>query len=164
MARSVAEFARTGTSDQTFLDLVRAVATHLDVPRVLAFRATKNRRELAIVGGCGDDIEGLTKELRLPLTPARTAVEPISMAYHLQRDYFFEDVFNGRIVSTLPQRYFEAIGSTSLLILACCNRGVLPVLLLADVEPPRKLPSPERVSNIKSARAAIATLAPRVVQ
>ena len=67
VARSVAEFARTGTSDQTFLDLVRAVATHLDVPRVLAFRATKNRRELAIVGGCGDDIERLTKGAALTI-------------------------------------------------------------------------------------------------
>ena len=145
VARSLAECERSGSSDQLLSALLSAVAQHLEVPRILALRAAVSRRELAPVGGVGDDIDGLTKELRLPLSPARAAIDPFSSSYHSQRDIFFEDVFAPKVISSLPQRYFEVVGSTCLAILACADKGAQPLILLIDLDPPLRLPALERV-------------------
>jgi serine/threonine protein kinase len=162
VARSLAECERSGCSDQLLSALLRAVAKHLEVPRILALRAAVSRRELAPVGGVGDDIDGLTKELRLPLSPARAAIDPFSSSYHSQRDIFFEDVFAPKVISSLPQRYFEVVGSTCLAILACADKGAQPLILLIDLDPPLKLPALERVAQLTQARRAIAMTAPLV--
>jgi hypothetical protein len=66
------------------------------------------------------------------------------------------------VVSTLPQRYFEAVGSTSLLVLGCGAKGAQPLVLMGDLDPPRQLPPTERLARIAHARQAIAKVAPNV--
>jgi len=146
--------------DQLVGSLLKCFAEQLDVPRVLALRATQNRRELVTVAGVGEDIEGIMKELRLPLLAARTASDPFSLCFHAHRDFFIEDVFAQRVVSTLPQRYFEVLGSSSLGLISCTHPSSQPLVLLVDLDPPRQLPCAERLANLARARAAIARVAP----
>lgn len=160
VAQALAELKRSGPSDQLLATLLGAVGEVLEVPRLLALRATMSRRELVIVGGFGDDVDGLTKELRLPLAAQRAATDPFSLSYHANRDFLIEDVFAPRVVSTLPQRYFEAVGSTSLLVLGCGAKGAQPLVLMGDLDPPHQLPQAERVARLVHARQAIAKVAP----
>ncbi len=162
VAQALTELKRSGSSDQLLAALLTAVGELLEVPRLLVLRATLSRRELTVVGGIGDDAEGLAKELRLPLMAARAATDPFSLSYHSNRDFFIEDAFAPKVVSTLPQRYFEAVGSTSLMILGCNAKGTQPVVLMADFDPPRCLPLAERVTQLVHARQAIAKIAPNV--
>ena len=162
VAQAFAELKRSGGSDQLLSTLLGAVGELLGVPRLLALRATMSRRELTIVAGFGDDVDGLTKELRFPLMAQRATTDPFSLSFHGNRDFSIEDVFAPKVVSTLPQRYFEAVGSTSLLILSCSAKGAQPLVLMGDLEPPRQLPALERVTQIAAARQAIAKIAPNV--
>jgi len=150
----------TANSEQVLTPLLRALAQELQVPRLLALRATQSRRELGLVAGFGDDIDELTKELRLPLMAALSATDPFSVCYHTRRDFLIEDVFAPRVVTTLPQRYFEVLGSSSIAIVACTHPGSQPLILVADMDLPHQLPSAEQVARCASARAAIAKLAP----
>jgi eukaryotic-like serine/threonine-protein kinase len=160
VAKALAEFGRSGSSDQILSALFAAIAQHLDVPRILALRAVGNRRELRIVGGIGDDLDGLSKEFQLPLSPARGATDPFSQSYHLNRDCFIEDVFAPKLAVTLPARYYEAVGSTSLAVLACSTKGSQPLVLLIDLDPPRRLPTAECVAQLGHARQALAKIVP----
>jgi serine/threonine protein kinase len=159
-AQALAEHGRAGSSEQLLQTVLTAVARYLGVPRILALRATNDRRSLAIVGGVGDDIDGLTKQLRFPLTPSRTATDPFSLCYHANRDFYFEDVFFPKVTAVLPQCYYEAIGSKSLAILATRSKGPPPLVLTIDVDPPDRLPSIERVIGLDLVRPALAQIAP----
>jgi hypothetical protein len=160
VALALTDSRPSANREQSLTPLLRALAQELNVPRLLALRATQNRRELALVGGFGDDIDGLTNELRLPLMAALSATDPFSICYHTRRDFFIDDVFAPRVVATLPQRYFEVIGSNSLAIFSCASPGCQPLILLVDLDPPNQLPSAEQVLRLGRARAAIAKIAP----
>jgi hypothetical protein len=161
VAQTLAELRRNGSPEQAQSTILNALVEHLDVPRVVLLRATQSRRELAAVAGLGDDLDGIVKELRLSLPSARSAADPISLCYHTQRDYFFPDVFAPRVVSTLPQRYFEVMGSTSLALLGCSCKGYQPLVLLIDLEPPRQLPTSASVTQLAGVRAILARVAPQ---
>jgi hypothetical protein len=160
VALALADSQLSANRVQSLTSLLRVLAQELDVPRLLALRATQSRRELALVGGFGDDIDGLTNELRLPLMAALSATDSFSICYHARRDFFIDDVFAPRAVATLPQRYFEVIGSNSLAILSCASPGCQPLILLVDLDPPNLLPSAEQVLRLGRARTAIAKIAP----
>lgn len=146
--------------DQLLIRVLRALAQELNVGRLLLLRATQNRRELAAVAGHGDHIEEIMKELRLPLLPARTASDPFSICFHAQRDFLIDDVFAPRVVRTLPERYFEVIGSSSLALLWCGVPSSPTLILMIDTDPPRQLPSAERFAALGRVRTALAKLAP----
>lgn len=158
----LAEFASTGPSEPLVVSLLTALQRYLKLPRILALRATLNRRELTIVGGIGEDVDGLAKELRIPLSAARTAADPFWLAFHSNRDALIEDVFSPKSVKLLPQRYYEAIGSTSLAILACNAKGEPPLVLVMDFEPPLRMPTNEQLAALATVRQVLAKVAPTV--
>jgi serine/threonine-protein kinase len=160
--QALKEWGRSGSSDALLSTLLRAVASSLDVPRILALRATVNRKELVVVGGVGDDSEGLAKEFRLPLSSSRTSTDPFSVCYHSGRDFIIEDVFSPKAASTLPQRYYEAIGSTCLGLVQCSEKGLPALVLMIDCEPPRKLPTSADIAKLAKARAALVKIAPNI--
>lgn len=160
VAQTLAEHRRSGNQEQAFMTLLTALSHHLDGVRVLVLRATQSRKELMVVGGIGDDIEGLSRELRLPLAGARSAADPFSACYHSQRDASFDDVFSPRVVSLLPQVYFETIGSASLAVTAGDAKGCQPVVITFDADPPLAVPSVQQLASLTNIRAALTKLAP----
>lgn len=160
VAQTLAEHRRSGNQEQAFTALLTALSHHLDGVRVLVLRATQSRKELVVVGGLGDDIEGLGRELRLPLASARSATDPFSASYHSQRDASFDDVFSPRVVALLPQIYFETIGSASLAITAGEAKGCQPVVITFDADPPLAVPSVQQLASLTNIRSALSKLAP----
>jgi serine/threonine protein kinase/HD-like signal output (HDOD) protein len=146
--------------NELLISLLQALAQELTVPRLLAIRAAQSRRELVPVAGIGEDVDGILKELRIPLLPARTATDPFSLCYHAHRDFLIEDVFAPRLAALLPQRYFEVIGSSALGLISCTHPASQPLVLLMDVDPPRQLPDAARFATLTRVRMALARIAP----
>ncbi|MGC4069590.1 MAG: protein kinase [Polyangiaceae bacterium] len=84
---------QNGPSDALLTSLLTTIQSMLDLPRLFVLRSSANHRELYCPCGVGEDIDGLSKELRLPLAPARAATNPFSMTYHVNRTLFIEDCF-----------------------------------------------------------------------
>jgi hypothetical protein len=141
-------------------ELLTKLAQYLRVPRIILMRTTPSRRELVVVGGMGDDIDGLCRSLSIPLQAARSAADPFSQAFHARRDSMIDDAFASNITRRLPQCYYEAIGSTRLAILSCGVLGVDPLVLLMDVEPPGQLPSRQQIDRLGDIRLTLARIAP----
>jgi serine/threonine-protein kinase len=160
MVARVLNDAQAAASEQLLVPMLRAISEELKLPRLLALRATQSRRELVVVGGAGDDIDGISKELRIPLSAARNASDPFSLCYHARRDYLIEDVFAAKVSSSLPQRYFEVIGSTCLGLLYCGTPTTQTVVLTMDVEPPHRLPTQQELERYARVRVALSKIAP----
>lgn len=143
-----------------FRDLLAKLAQYLGVARIILMRAAASRRELVVVGGFGDDIEGLSKSLRIPLQPSRAAADPFSQAFHARRDSSIDDAFAANVIRRMPQCYYEAIGSTRIAVLPCGVLGADPLLALLDVEPPAELPSRQQLENLSEIRLTLARVAP----
>jgi hypothetical protein len=59
----------------------------------------------------------------------------------------------------LPQRYFEAIGSSSFALYVCVSRGYPTALALVDADAAEDLPVQARVRATRGLRELIAKLA-----
>jgi hypothetical protein len=160
IARVLADAQQTTSNEQLLTPLLRAFSEELKLPRLIALRATQSRRELVAVGGVGDDIEGISKELRIPLSSSRAASDPFSLCYHARRDFLIDDVFSPKLSSSLPQRYFEVIGSTCLGLLHCGTPSTQTLVLLIDLEPPHQLPTQQQLERFARVRLALSKAAP----
>lgn len=149
-----------GSAERAMYRLLDALARYLHVPRILLTRATSSRRELVVVGGIGEDIDGIGRALRFPLASARAASDPLSLAYHSGHDFYFDDVFAPHVTRWLPQCYYEVVGSTCLAVLASGARSGHPLVLFMDLDPPHQLPSREHVEVTADVRAVLAGIAP----
>ncbi|HMA97547.1 MAG TPA: HDOD domain-containing protein [Polyangiaceae bacterium] len=152
------EFVDRSGVERVVQKLLAALAQYLGGQRVLILRATSNRRELYPVVGIGEDLEGLMRTFRLPLGPARAPADPISMAYHLGRDALLDDVFQPHLTQRIAQAYYEAIGSTRLVVLQCGGKNQEPLLLMMDLEPPLELPARSRLERLAEFRLTLTKL------
>jgi HD-like signal output (HDOD) protein len=154
-----------GASNESLLSaLLKSIADTLNLPRLLVLKATTNNRELVVCAGVGEDIDGLSKELRLPLSPALAATDPFSLAYHVNRTQSIEDCFSPKITAMMSPRYYEVLGSASLVLVHLPNKGGLPYVLCADFDPPHAIPAPELLQSISVARDFLVQLLTAVVR
>lgn len=152
--RSVLE--RDGRSEKLFTRILSLFAEIVGLPALLVLKATSDRSELVIASGVRDDVESLMKEFRVPLVPARLQGDVFSQAYHRMRDVVIEDAFAARATASVPQRYYETIGSPSFALYSCTCKGVAHALVLVECESPRQLPSPERLARVAELRPLVA--------
>jgi serine/threonine protein kinase/HD-like signal output (HDOD) protein len=154
-----------GTPNESLLTaLLKSIADTLHLPRLLVLKATTNNRELVVCAGVGEDIDGLSKEFRLPLSPALAATDPFSLAYHANRTQSIEDCFAPKVTAVMSPRYYEVLGSASLILVHVPNKGGLPYVLCADFDPPHTVPEPELLQSISAARDFLVQLLTAMVR
>ncbi len=128
------------------------LSKYLDLPRVIALVPSADRKELVVQAAVGEDADGLRTELSFPLRSRRARGDMFTTAFHDARDVVVEDTFAPKARCLIPVRYFEAIGSSAFVLLACSVMGRTSVLLLADRDDRRPLPSRETLSNMSAIR------------
>lgn len=141
---------------------LRIWAQHLGVSRLLLLVATPNREELMVRAGLRDDLETLTKELRLPLKIGKTGGNFFQATYATGKDVTIRDAFSETATASVPARYYEVVGSAAFALYGCGGRGLQSVVLLADVESESELPAAERVPALARLRPLIAQAASRL--
>lgn len=164
VARLKSELGRGQCTETHLSVLLSTMARSLGVRRLLLLRTNAAHRELFIGAGTGDDVEGLSKEMRLPLASARAMTDPFSMAYHTNRPIFIEDCFAAKVMSTMPERYYETVGAKSLMLVQVPGRSGQSYVLMADADPPYRLPTAEALQQIASAREFLGQLAAHVAK
>jgi HD-like signal output (HDOD) protein len=135
---------------------LRLWAQHLGATRLLLLAAAPNKEELIVRAGIRDDLETLTKELRLSLKVGKAGGNVFQATYATGKDITVRDAFTEAATASVPARYYEALGSAAFVLYGCGGRGLQSVVLLVDVESEHDLPPPERVPALARLRPLIA--------
>jgi serine/threonine protein kinase/HD-like signal output (HDOD) protein len=159
VAEIKSRFTANGATETLMSSLLKALAETLQVSRIILLKATTNQRELIVHSGFGDDIGGLCKELRFPLSPSRSATDPFSLAYHVDRTQSIEDCFANRVMSSMPPRYYEVIGATSLVLAHVPCKVSSPFVLCVIVDPPNRLPTKEQLQTLEKSKELVGQVA-----
>jgi serine/threonine protein kinase/HD-like signal output (HDOD) protein len=152
------DLERSGPSDALLTSLLGTLQSMLELPRLFLLRASSSHRELYCSSGVGEDLDGLSKELRLPLAPARAASDPFSMTYHVNRTLFIEDCFAQKIATSMPARYYELLGSTSLILVHVPLKNAGACVLVADYDPPHTMPNAAMLKFLASTKDLLGQL------
>ncbi len=145
-------------SDTLLAPALTALSSALGAPRVILLAMTTDRKELEVRLALGEDAKALKSQLKFPITHG---ADVFSSALRNGKNVTIADALGPGAMRRLPQRYFEAIGSTSFALYVCASRGYPTCLLLVDAESPDGLPSRERVSATKGLRELVAKIAER---
>jgi serine/threonine protein kinase len=152
------DLGRGSPSEAQLTSFLSTLQATLELPRLFVLRSSTSHRELCYCCGVGEDVEGLGKELRLPLAPARAASDPFSMGYHVNRTLFIEDCFAQKLMTTMPARYYELLGSTSLLLVHVPVKVGDACLLVADFDPPYRVPNAATLKSLAPAKDVLGQL------
>ncbi|MEY2935930.1 MAG: hypothetical protein RL033_6679, partial [Pseudomonadota bacterium] len=132
------------------------LAVTLDARRVILLTQTSDRKELEVRLSVGEDAKALKGQFRVPLGQG---ADLFSTTLRTGKNLVVADALGPTTMRRLPQRYFEAIGSTSFGLYVCASRGYPMALALVDADSAEALPSQERVSASRSLRELLAKLA-----
>jgi HD-like signal output (HDOD) protein len=139
-------------------DALGALARALDAPRVVLMTTTSDRKELTVRLAVGEDAKPLKSQLRLAVTHG---ADVFSSALRSGKNVVIADALGPAAMRRVPQRYFEAIGSTAFALYVCASRGYPTALVLVDADSAESLPAPERVALTKELRELVAKIAER---
>ena len=156
-----AHLERGYPSDGVLGMALRIVGAEFGVRSPLILTAAPNRQHLVLRFGLREDLEGLRRELKFPLRAPGPRTQIFASAYHSGKDTLVKDCFEKETAETLPQSYFELLGSQSLAIYACLGKAVFPALLVIEADAATQLPEPARVAELAELRPLIARAAAR---
>jgi len=154
-----AALAAFAPADQVLNLALRTWSQHTGLKRLLLLVATSSRDELVIRAGLHEDLDALTKELRLGIKPTRGASNVFQNAYNSVKDVVVPDVFLGQATSSVPQRYYEMLGSTAFALYACGGKGRPPAILLAHTDSAELLATPTQLQELAALRPLLAQAA-----
>ncbi len=146
-------------ADSVLALALRTWAEQLGLSRILLLVATPSREELVVRFGMREDISAVSKELRFSLKTSRGPANLFAATYQSGRDTVVSDAFAPRTAASIPVRYHEVLGTPAFALYACVAKGVLPALLLADVDAAEALPQSEQLSSLQALRPLIAQAA-----
>jgi HD-like signal output (HDOD) protein len=144
--------------DALLMDAMRALSRTLEAPRVVLLTTTSDRKELEVRAALGEAAAALKSQFRLPVSHGS---DVFSSALRTGKNVVVADTLGPAYMRRLPQRYFEAIGSSSFGLYVCASRGYPTALLLVDADVATDLPSAERVLATKELREVVAKIAER---
>jgi serine/threonine protein kinase/HD-like signal output (HDOD) protein len=139
-------------------DALGALARALDAARVVLMTTSSDRKELTVRLAVGEDAKPLKSQLRLPVTHG---ADVFSVALRSGKNVVIPDALGPAAMRRVPQRYFEAIGSTAFALYVCASRGYPTALVLVDADSAETLPSSQRVLLTKELRELVAKIAER---
>ncbi len=148
-------------ADQVLNLAFKTWSQHTGLKRLLLLVATPSRDELVIRAGLHEDLDALTKELRLGIKPVRGASNVFQNAYNSVKDLVVPDVFLAQATSSVPQRYYEMLGSTAFALYACGGKGCPAALLLAHTDSAELLATPTQLQELATLRPLFAQAAAR---
>lgn len=146
-------------ADTVLTHALKLWAQHSAVSRLLLLVPNNTRDELVVRAGMRDDLEAVSKELRLPLRSARGPTNLFAATFQSGKDTNVPDAFAQRSSATVPVRYFEVLGSPAFALYGCLSKGVNPALLLADFDAAESIPPSDRVAPLARLRPLIAQAA-----
>ncbi|HVU05267.1 MAG TPA: HDOD domain-containing protein [Polyangiaceae bacterium] len=150
-----AELATFVSPDAVVAKAIALFAERVGAARVLLLVATPARDALFVRAGIRDDVEAVTRELRMPLKRGAVSVDLLSSAFVSGRDFSVRDAF----AVSMPPRYYEVLGSPSFAVFCCPGRGQPSALLLVDADSPEDLPSLDAAKPLERLRSLIARAA-----
>ncbi|MEY4547312.1 MAG: hypothetical protein RL685_3507 [Pseudomonadota bacterium] len=142
--------------DTLVAEALQTLAATLDARRVILLTQTSDRKELEVRLSVGEDAKALKGQFRVPLGQG---ADLFSTTLRTGKNLVVADALGPTTMRRLPQRYFEAIGSTSFGLYVCASRGYPTALALVDADSAEALPSQERVSASRGLRELLAKLA-----
>ncbi len=148
-------------ADQVLNLAFKTWSQHTGLKRLLLLVATPSRDELVIRAGLHEDLDALTKELRLGIKPVRGASNVFQNAYNSVKDVVVPDVFLAQATSSVPQRYYEMLGSTAFALYACGGKGCPAALLLAHTDSAELLATPTQLQQLAALKPLFAQAAAR---
>lgn len=148
-------------ADQVLNVAFKTWSQHTGLKRLLLLVATPSRDELVIRAGLHEDLDALTKELRVGIKPVRGASNVFQNAYNSVKDLVVPDVFLAQATSSVPQRYYEMLGSTAFALYACGGKGCPAALLLAHTDSAELLATPTQLQELATLRPLFAQAAAR---
>jgi HD-like signal output (HDOD) protein len=144
--------------DALLMDAIKSLSRTLQAPRVVLLTTTGDRKELEVRAALGEAAAALKTQFRLPVVHGS---DVFSSALRTGKSVVVADTLGPAYMRRLPQRYFEAIGSTSFGLYVCASRGYPTALLLVDADSATDLPTSERVLATKDLREVVAKIAER---
>jgi len=132
------------------------LADALDARRVLLLTQTSDRKELEVRLSVGEEQKALKSQFRVPIGQG---ADFFSSTLRSGKNLVIPDTLTPSAMRRLPQRYFEAIGSSSFALYVCVSRGYPTALALVDADAAEELPVQARVRATRGLRELIAKLA-----
>lgn len=149
-------FAQKRDPNELLSTAMKELSLVLRPRRIVLLSPSRDRKRLLAKAAEGSDVEGLVGEFEFAL--ARGA-DTFVNAIRGGKAVVVSDTLTPSATRSVPQRYYELIGSPAFALYPCISMGYPTSLLLVDADYAESLPGEDRVAASKQLRELVAKFA-----